>query len=97
MRKAEIESVPLLGLYQAGMKWKAISAPLISFIGRRRKAAVLLLLRHHTPLLLAFVVPPHIVVLGANDKHEVPCHKHKQDIVSAAVEWLIVVSVGLLG
>jgi hypothetical protein len=97
MRKAEIESVPLLGLYQAGMKWKAISAPLISFIGRRLKAAILLLLRHHTPLLLAFVVPPYIVVLGANDKHEVPCHKPKQDLVFAAVERLIIVSVGLLG
>jgi hypothetical protein len=79
------------------MKWKAISVPLISFIGRRLKVAVLLLLRHHTPLLLAFVVSPRIVVLGANDKHEVPCHRPKQDLVSAAVERLIVVSGGLLG
>ena len=97
MRKAEIKSVFLLVLYQAGLRWKATSLPLISFISGSLKIVVLLLFCHHTPLLLAFVVSPHIVVLGANDEHKIPCHKPKQDLISATIERLIVVLVDLLG
>ena len=52
-------------------------------------------MRHHTPFLLARVIPPHVVVLRPDDEREVPRDETEQDLVAAAVVWLIVISVYL--
>lgn len=59
------------------------------------KIVVFLLLCHRTPLLLAPIVLPHVVVFGADDKDEVKRHDPEQDLVSAAIEWLILVLIDL--
>ena len=93
MRKAEIKSVSVLGLYQAASQ--ELILPLVPFIRRRLKIGILLLLCHHSPFLLARVIPPHIVVLRPYDECKVPRDETKQNLVTTAVVWLIVISVYL--
>jgi hypothetical protein len=95
MRETEIKSISVLALPRAVNQWKGVYIPLVPFIGSSLKIVVLLLLCHHTPLLVAFVVPPHIVILSPNDECEVPRHEPEQNLVAAAVERLIIVSVDL--
>jgi hypothetical protein len=41
------------------------------------------------------VVPPHIVVLRPDDERKIPRHESEQNLVAAAVIWLIVILVYL--
>lgn len=69
--------------------------PLISLISCSLKILVFLLLCHSTPPLLPYMVPPYVIVLSKNDNHDVQREDSQHDSVTAAVVWLIVISIDL--
>lgn len=66
---------------------------LVTLISSSVQVLVLLLLSHTTPSLLANRVATHVVSLGRHDGEEVPRDDTDEISVSAAVMWLIILTV----
>ena len=69
--------------------------PLVAFILRCPDVVVLLIHSHLVPDTVPRLVPPHEVTLDEDRHHDIPCNKSQKDLVSAAIQWLVVVTVNL--